>query len=312
MRVFLAGATGAIGRQLVPLLLGDGHEVIGMTRSPQRAQALRAAGAEPVVADALDREAVVEAVRGARPDAIVHQLTAIPALIDPRRIERDFVLTDRLRTEGTHNLLAGAREAGTERVVAQSIAFMYAPGANGALHVESDPQLAAEQAPKSFRRTAGAVAELERSVLGANGIVLRYGYFYGPGSSIARDGGMAEALRKRRIPIVGPGTGVWSFIHVGDAARATVAALGHDGPAVFNIVDAQPAPVVEWLPAFAQAVGAPKPLKVPTLLARPFAGSYGIQTMVHVQGADGSKARRELGWQPRYPSWREGFRDGLG
>lgn len=308
MRIFLAGATGAIGRQLVPLLLADGHEVIGMTRSPQRAQALQAAGAEPVVADALDREAVVEAVRGARPDAIVHQLTAIPALIDPRRIERDFVLTDRLRTEGTHNLLAGAGEAGTERVVAQSIAFMYAPGPTGALHVETDPQLAPEQAPRSFRRTAGAVAELERSVLDASGIVLRYGYFYGPGSSVARDGGMADALRKRRIPIVGPGTGVWSFIHVEDAARATVAALGRTGPAVYNIVDEHPVPVVEWLPAFAQAVGAPKPLKVPTLLARPFAGSYGIETMVHVQGADGSKARRELDWQPRYPS----FRDGLG
>jgi nucleoside-diphosphate-sugar epimerase len=312
MRVFLAGATGAIGRQLVPLLLGDGHQVIGMTRSSQRAQALRAAGAEPVVADALDREAVVEAVRGTRPDAIVHQLTAIPALIDPRRIERDFVLTDRLRTEGTHNLLAGAREAGTQRVVAQSIAFMYAPGPNGALHVETDPQLDPEHAPRSFRRTAGAVAELERSVLDASGIVLRYGYFYGPGSSIARDGGMGDALRKRRIPIVGPGTGVWSFIHVEDAARATVAALGRTGPAVYNIVDEQPAPVAEWLPAFAQALGAPKPLKVPTLLARPLAGSYGIQTMVHVQGADGSKARRELDWQPRYPSWREGFRDGLG
>lgn len=208
MRVFLAGATGAIGRQLVPQLLAGGHEVIGMTRSPQHAQALRAAGAEPVVADALDREAVIEAVRAARPDAVVHQLTAIPALIDPRKIERDFALTDRLRTEGTHNLLAGAREAGTGRVVAQSIAFMYAPGSGGALHVESDPQLAPEQAPKSFRRTAAAVAELERAVLGADGIVLRYGYFYGPGSSLARDGGMADALRKRRIPIVGPGTGV--------------------------------------------------------------------------------------------------------
>lgn len=312
MRVFLAGATGAIGRQLVPLLLAAGHEVTGMTRSPQRAQALRAAGAEPAVADALDREAVVEAVRGARPDAIVHQLTAIPALIDPRRIERDFVLTDRLRTEGTRNLLAGASAAGTERVVAQSIAFMYAPGPNGTLHVETDPQLIPERAPKSFRRTAGAVAELERSVLGAGGTVLRYGYFYGPGSSIARDGGMAEALRKRRIPVVGPGTGVWSFIHVEDAARATVAALGHAGPAVYNVVDEQPAPVAEWLPAFAEAVGAPRPLKVPTLLARPFAGSYGIQTMVRVQGADGSKARSELGWQPRYPSWRAGFRDGLG
>jgi nucleoside-diphosphate-sugar epimerase len=312
MKVFLAGATGAIGRRLVPLLLAEGHQVVGMTRSPARAEGLRAAGAEPVVADALEREAVVEAVRRARPDAIVHQLTAIPALIDPRRIERDFVLTDRLRTEGTHNLLAGAREAGARRVVAQSIAFVYAGGAPGTVHVESDPLLPAEQAPKSFRRTARAIAELERSVLGADGIVLRYGYFYGPGSSIARDGTMAQALRKRRIPVVGGGTGVWSFIHVEDAARATVAALKREGPATYNVVDEQPARVAEWLPAFARAVAAPRPLKVPALLARPLAGGYGIQTMVRAQGADGSLARRELGWRPRYPSWREGFRDGLG
>lgn len=312
MRVFVAGATGAIGRQLVPLLLESGHEVIGMTRSPQRAQALRATGAEPVVADALDRGAVVEAVRQARPEAIVHQLTAIPALIDPRRIARDFALTDRLRTEGTHNLLAGAREAGTPRMVAQSIAFVYAPGPPGTVHDESDPLLPVEQAPRSFRRTASAIVELERAVTGANGIVLRYGYFYGPGSSIARAGTMAAALRKRRIPIVGGGTGVWSLIHVEDAARATVAALDREGPAVYNVVDEQPVPVAEWLPAFAQAVGAPRPLKVPAVLARPLAGGYGIQTMVHVQGANGALARRELDWQPRYPSWREGFRDGLG
>jgi len=312
MRVFLAGATGAIGRPLVELLLRDGHEVIGMTRSPQRAGELQAAGAQAVVADALHRDATVAAVREARPDAIVHQLTAIPALIDPRRIERDFVLTDRLRTEGTANLLAGAREAGVRRVIAQSIAFIYAQGPPGTVHVESDPLVDPEQVPRSFRRTAGAVAELERAVLGASGIVLRYGYFYGPGNSIARAGTMAQALRKRRVPIVGPGSGVWSFIHVWDAARATVAALRREGPAVYNIVDEQPVPVAEWLPAFAQAVGAPRPLKIPTLLARPLAGPYGIQTMVHVQGADGALARRELGWELRYPSWREGFRDGLG
>ncbi|HEY2768218.1 MAG TPA: NAD(P)-dependent oxidoreductase [Solirubrobacteraceae bacterium] len=312
MRVFLAGATGAIGRQLVPQLLAAGHQVTGMTRSPARAEQLRSAGAEPAVADALDREAVIEAVRQARPDAIVHQLTAIPALIDPRRIERDFVLTDRLRTEGTHNLLAGARQVGASRVIAQSIAFAYAPAPPGTLYVESDPLLPVDQAPKSFRRTAGAITELERSVLSANGIVLRYGYFYGPGSSIARDGTMAHALRKRRIPIVGAGTGVWSFVHVEDAARATLAALDREGPATYNVVDERPAEVSEWLPAFAQAVGAPRPLKVPALIARPFAGSYGIQTMVDVRGASGELARRELDWQPRYPSWRDGFRDGLG
>jgi nucleoside-diphosphate-sugar epimerase len=156
------------------------------------------------------------------------------------------------------------------------------------------------------------LSELERAVLGAGGIALRYGYFYGPGSGIARDGTMAAELRRRRIPIVGGGRGVWSFIHIEDAARATVAALAHDGPAVFNVVDDEPAPVVEWLPAFAQALGAPRPWRVPTLIARPLAGSYGIQTMTRVQGASNALAKQELDWQPRYPSWREGFRTGLG
>ncbi len=312
MRVFIAGATGAIGRELVPALLAKGHEVTGMTRSPHKAGALRAAGAEAVVADALDREAVVEAVRRAQPEAIVHQLTAIPALLNPRRIERDFELTDRLRTEGTRNLLAAAHAAGAKRVLAQSIAFMYAQGPPGTVHGEHDALLDGEQVPKDFRRTAGAVHELETLVGAADGIVLRYGYFYGPGSSIARAGSFANELARRRMPVVGDGAGVWSFIHVKDAASATVAALDHDGPAVYNIVDDTPAPVREWLPALAQAVNAPRPWRVPTFIGRLAAGEYGLRTMVSVQGASNANAKRELGWQPQYPSWREGFRDGLG
>ncbi|HVR04870.1 MAG TPA: NAD(P)-dependent oxidoreductase [Solirubrobacteraceae bacterium] len=312
MRVFLAGATGAIGRHLVPLLLAEGHQVTGMTRSPERARDLQAAGAEAVVADALDADAVRAAVVETRPEAVIHQLTAIPARLDPRTIERDFVLTNRLRSEGTRHLVAAAREAGAQRVLAQSIAFAYAPGPSGALHAESEPLLSEQQAPKSFRRTAGALHELEQTVLGANGIVLRYGYFYGPGSSIARDGAMADELRRRRVPVVGRGQGVWSFIHLADAARATVAALAHAGPAVFNVVDDDPAPVAQWLPALARALHAPRPWRVPTLIARPLAGSYGIQTMTRVQGASNALAKRELDWQPHYPSWREGFRDGLG
>ena len=312
MKVFLAGATGAIGRQLVPLLLADGHHVTGMTRSPERAHELEAAGAEAVVADALDAAAVYAAVAQARPEAVIHQLTAIPALLNPRTIERDFALTNRLRSEGTRHLVAAAHEAGARRFLAQSIAFAYAPGAPGAVHVESDPLLSAQQAPKSFKGTARALGELEQAVLAANGTVLRYGYFYGPGNSIARDGTLAAELRRRRVPVVGGGRGVWSFIHIEDAARATVAALAHDGPAVFNVVDDEPTPVAQWLPALAQATGAPRPRRVPAFIARPLAGSYGIQTMTRVQGASNALAKRELGWQPRYPSWREGFRDGLG
>ncbi|HEY3759726.1 MAG TPA: NAD(P)-dependent oxidoreductase [Solirubrobacteraceae bacterium] len=312
MRVFLAGATGAIGRQLVPLLLADGHQVTGMTRSPQRARELQTAGAEAVIADALEREAVHAAVVQARPEAVIHQLTAIPALIDPRTIARDFVLTNRLRSEGTRHLVAAAQAAGAQRFIAQSIAFAYAPGPPGTTHDERDPLLSEQQAPKSFKGAARALGELEQAVLGANGTVLRYGYFYGPGNSIARDGTLAAELQRRRVPVVGGGRGVWSFIHIADAARATVAALTHNGPAVFNIVDDEPAPVAEWLPALAQALGAPRPWRVPTFIARPLAGNYGIETMTRAQGASNELAKRELGWQPRYASWREGFRDGLG
>lgn len=311
MRVFLAGATGAIGRQLLPLLLADGHQVTGLTRSRQRAQALKAAGAEPAVADALDREAIRQAVLAARPDAVIHELTSIPPLPNPRTMERDFLLNDRLRTEGTRHLLAAAQEAGARRVVAQSIAFSYAPGPAGTVHVESDPLLTAEQADRSFRRSAQALRELEASVLGARGIVLRYGYFYGPGTSYEREGAMTRELRRRRMPIVGDGGGVWSFVHIEDAARATLAALHHDGPACFNVVDDEPAPVAEWLPALASAVGAPRPMRIPAWLARPLAGSYGIEVMTRAQGASGALAQEQLGWRPRHRSWRDGFRTAL-
>jgi nucleoside-diphosphate-sugar epimerase len=310
MRVFLAGATGVIGRPLVRQLLADGHEVVGMTRTPAKAEALRDVGVEPVVADALDAAAVKRAVAEAQPQAVLHQLTAIPQRLDPRKILRDFELTDRLRTEGTHNLVEAARAAGAQRIVAQSIAFAYAPGPPGAVHVESDPLTS--DPPKQFRRSAAALAELERSVLGADGLVLRYGYFYGPGSSLSSSGAMCLDLAKRRMPIVGGGAGVWSFIHVEDAARATVAALTNGASGAYNIVDDEPAPAAEWLPALAEAIGAPRPMRVPAWLARPLAGSYGLAVMTKAQGASGEKAKRELGWRASYPSWREGFRSALG
>jgi 2-alkyl-3-oxoalkanoate reductase len=310
MRVFLAGASGAIGRPMVPMLIAAGHHVTGMTRSPAKLDALRAAGAEAVLADALDAEAIARAVAEAQPDAIVNQLTAIPHRLDPRKIVRDFELTDRLRVEGTRNLLAAARAAEVRRTIAQSIAFAYAPGPPGTIHRESDPLNL--DPPRQFKRTAASVAELERMVLEAGGQVLRYGYFYGPGTAIARAGSLGAEVARRRLPIVGGGTGVWPLIHIDDAARATVAALAVERPGVYNIVDDEPAPVSEWVPALAAALGAQRPMRVPAWLARPVAGSYGIMTMTRAQGASNELAKRELGWTPRIASWREGFRGALG
>jgi nucleoside-diphosphate-sugar epimerase len=310
MRVFVAGATGAIGQPLVRTLIADGHEVTAMTRSPAKAEGLRAAGAEPVIADALDADAVMACVQRAQPEAIVNQLTAIPARLDPRKIERDFAMTDRLRVESTRILLDAARAAGSRRVIAQSIAFMYAPGPPGTVHTETDPLN--PNPLKPFRRTAAAVVELERQVLAADGLVLRYGYFYGPGSAISRAGSLASELARRRLPVVGGGGGVWSLIHVEDAALATAAALTRGDSGAYNVVDDEPAPVSEWLPALATAVGAPRPMRVPAWLARPLAGSYGVMTMTSAQGAANALVKKELGWRPRWPSWREGFRNALG
>ncbi len=310
MRVFLAGATGVIGRRLVPMLLADGHHVTGMTRSPEKADTLRAAGVEPVVADALDASAVAAAVGDARPYAVIHQLTSLPPRIDPRTIARDFAMNDRLRSEGTRILVNAAQAAGATRILAQSIAFAYAPGPAGTVHSEDDPLYV--DSPEPFRRSARALRDLERTVVGAGGIALRYGYFYGPGSSISASGSMGEDVARRRMPIVGRGQGVWSFVHVDDAARATIAALTKGGPGAYNVVDDDPVPVVRWLPALAEALGAKKPLRVPVWLARPLAGSYGVTTMTRAQGASNKLAKQELGWAPAFSSWREGFRGGLG
>ena len=312
MRVLLAGATGVIGRVLLPQLLEQGHEVVAMCHSPDKLEGLRAQGAEAVAADALDAAALRGAVAAARPQAVIHQLTAIPARINPRKMVRDFAQNDRLRTEGTANLVAAAKAAGAERLIAQSIAFAYAPGPPGTVHAEGDPLIAPEGAPKEFRRSAGAIAALEGAVLGAGGVVLRYGYFYGPGSSVSREGAMAADVSRRRLPIVGSGAGVWSFIHVADAASATVAALALQGPKVLNVVDDEPARVSEWIPALSEALGAPAPRRVPALVAKLAAGSYGTAVMTSSQGAANAAARAQLpGWSPRYPSWREGFRTGL-
>ena len=302
MRVFLAGAAGVIGRRLAPLLLAAGHEVIGTTRSAARASELEQLSVQAAVVDVFDAGALRAAVLAARPDAVIHQLTALPQRLDTRRPERTFAANDRIRTEGTRNLLAAAAAAGVGRVIAQSIAFVYAPGPPGTIHGEDD-----ELVPAAASATAGAVAELERMVSEAAGVVLRYGFFYGPGSGISREGAFGQDVRRRRLPVVGRGEGVWPLIHVDDAAAATVAALAHEGPAVFNVIDDHPAPVAEWLPGFAAALGAPRPLRVPAFAARLIGGEYAVQTMTALQGASNARARRELGWAPRYTSWREGF-----
>jgi nucleoside-diphosphate-sugar epimerase len=310
MRVFLAGATGVIGRRLTPMLLAEGHELTCMTRSPEKATGLREQGADAVVADALDPAAVSDAIRRAGPEAVIHQLTALPARIDPRKMQRDFALNDRLRSEGTRILVDAAQAAGARRFLAQSIAFAYAPGPPGTVHRESDPLFL--DAPEPFRRSVHALRDLEQAALGCGGLVLRYGYFYGAGSAISSGGSMAADLARRRMPVVGGGGGVWSFVHVDDAARATVLALTHGASGAYNVVDDEPARVSEWLPALAASLGAPRPMRVPAFIARLAAGSYGVSVMTKAQGASNELARRELGWAPAHASWREGFASALG
>ncbi len=306
MRVFVAGATGAIGRQLVPRLVAAGHEVHGMTRSEAKRPLLEELGAVPVVADALDPDRVAEAVARARPEVIVHELTAIGS-INMRRFDRDFALTNRLRTEGTDHLLSAGQAVGVRQFVAQSIAtFGIYERSGGPVKSEEDPL--ETRPPREMRETLAAVRHLEEAVLGAEwteGIVLRYGAFYGPGTSLAPGAEQLELIRQRKLPLVGDGGGVWSFIHVADAAEATVAAIERGRRGVYNIVDDDPAPVAEWLPELARQLGAKPPMRVPRLLGRLFAGEAGVVMMTAIRGASNAKAKRELGWEPGHPSWRQ-------
>jgi nucleoside-diphosphate-sugar epimerase len=308
MRVFVAGATGAIGKQLVPRLVGAGHEVHGMTRSESKRAMLYELGAVPVVADALDPDQVAEAVARARPDVIVHELTAIGGL-DMRHFDRDFALTNRLRTEGTDHLLSAGQAVGVRRFVAQGVgAYGMYVRTGGPVKSEEDPL---DPTPaREMRETLASIRHLEQAVLGAEwteGIVLRYGVFYGPGTSMAPGEEQFELVRRRKFPLVGDGGGVWSFIHTADAAEATVAAVEHGSRGVYNVVDDDPAPVAEWLPALAQELGAKKPMRVPRFIGRLFAGEAGVVMMTDVRGASNAKAKRELAWRPAHPSWRQGF-----
>ena len=311
MRVFVAGASGAIGRPLVRRLVAAGHEVTGMTRRAERAKELEAAGASAVVCDVYDTAALKAAVVGARPEALVHQLTSLPWQLDPRKPET-YEATNRVRTEGTRNLIEAARAAGARRIVAQSIAAVYAP-VGGWVKSEDDPVI--EGAPGHFGEAMDAIADLERQVTqaeGLEGLALRYGFFYGPHTQYAPDGYWAQEVRRRRFPVVGSGDGMLSFIQVEDAAGATIAACERGAAGVYNVVDDEPARLRDWLPAYAEALGAKRPFRVPVWLAKLVAGREIVAMATSTRGASNAKAREELGWEPLHSSWRMGFQEALG
>ena len=320
MKILVAGASGAIGRALVPLLVGAGHDVVGMVQRPRSVEVVHALGAEPRTVDALDAAAVLKCFREARPQVVIHQLTAIPAAIDMRHFDRDFALTNLLRTEGTRNLLAAAVDVGTTHFIAQSFAgWTYGRSANGAstkpkpgskLKTEEDAFDPAP--PKRLRTSLDALKTLERAVLSEarlTGTVLRYGPFYGPHTSIVKDGSTVQAVRRRKLPLVGEGTGIWSFVHIEDAASATAAVVEAGRGGVYNVVDDEPAPVSEWLSFLAHCAHAQPPRQVSAWMARLLIGEHVIALMNEIRGVSNAKIKRELGWTPRWPSWRDGFRE---
>jgi 2-alkyl-3-oxoalkanoate reductase len=300
MRVFVAGASGALGTRLVPQLIHAGHEVVGTHQSPANAELLRRLGAKPVMLDLLDASAVREAVLESAPEAIVHEATALGNATWGRNFDKVFARTNQLRTKGTDALLAAAREADVRRFIAQSFASYRYARQGGPIKTEDDPLH--PTAPANAQQSFAAMNYLEQAVTDFGGIVLRYGGFYG-----AANDGLIEPVRRRLYPIIGDGGGITSWIHLEDAASATVLALEHDGPAIYNIVDDEPAPLREWLPVFAQALGAKPPRHFPTWLARLFAGEAAVVMGTDARGASNAKAKHELAWTPRYPSWREGF-----
>ncbi|HEY3925495.1 MAG TPA: NAD(P)-dependent oxidoreductase [Acidothermaceae bacterium] len=320
MKVFVAGATGVLARAIIPLLVAQGHEVVGMTRSPSKQDLVRSLGARPVVADALDPDAVAQAVASTEPEVIVHELTALTGKLsmrDMRHPERSpmAIMTRRLRTEGTDHLLAAGRAVGARRFVAQSFAAFRFAHTGEPVQTEADP--VDLNPPAAMRIPILGVLNMERAVTTiewGDGLVLRYGGLYGPGTSLslAPDAQMAASVRKRQFPIMGDGGGVWSHVHIDDAAAATVTAVNHGQPGIYNIVDDEPAPIRDWLPVLASALDAKPPRRIPRWLGRLAAGETATLMMTEVVGASNEKAKRELGWQLRYPSWRQGFAQGLG
>jgi len=312
MRIFLAGATGAIGQRLVPLLVDAGHEVVGSTRTPAKVDGLRLAGVTPVVLDGRDGDAVRLAVLEAEPEVVIHQMTALSGNLDLRHFAESFAETNRLRTETTDRLIDAAVEAGAKRFIAQSFAGWPNEQSGGPVKTEEAPLNT--DPPKQVHETLGAILHLESVTTGTPGIeglALRYGGLYGAGNALGKDGVMLEAVVKRQMPIVGGGSGIWSFLHIDDAAQATALAVDRGAPGIYNIVDDEPAPVSEWLPYLAEVLGARKPRRVPVWLARLIVGEPLVSMMTKIRGSSNAKAKRELGWKLEYPSWRVGFRDGL-
>jgi nucleoside-diphosphate-sugar epimerase len=306
MNVFIAGATGAVGRTLIPKLIAEGHTVTGTTRSEAKAASLRDLGADAVLMDGLDRDSVMAAVTAAKPDAIVHQMTALSGDFDFRDVDKTFAMTNRLRTEGTEHLLAAAQAVGARRFIAQSYAGWPNAQTGGPVKAETDPL--DPDPPRGIRETHAAIRRVESLTTAAGGIVLRYGGFYGPGTGLAPGGDQLELVRKRKFPLIGDGGGIWSFAHTEDVATGTIAALdrGREGE-IYNIVDDDPAPVREWLPMLARSIGAKPPRHIPAWLARRLASPAAVMMMTTARGASNAKAKGELDWTPAWPSWREGF-----
>lgn len=310
MKIFIAGGSGAVGARLVPMLVASGHEVTGTARSDAGLDRIRSAGGRGVIMDGTDEASIHRAVLDARPDVLVHELTSLSGRFDFKRFDETFAVTNRLRTRGTDALIAAAQEAGTDRIIVQSYTGWTNEHAGSRVKTEADP---IDPSPvPAARNTLAAIAHAERATVAAGGIALRFGNFYGPGQSLGEGGQMLESVRRRQVPIVGDGAGIWSFCHIDDAATATAAAVARGSAGVYNIVDDEPAEVAEWLPELSRAVGAKPPIRVPAWIARTLIGEFGVSWMTTARGASNAKAKVELGWQPRYASWRDGFRDGLG
>lgn len=310
MKIFIAGATGAVGSRLVPLLVAAGHEVAGTSRTVDGARRVENAGADGVIMDGLDTDSIRRAVLDSRPDVIVHELTSLAGGMNLKKLDASFALTNELRTRATDALLAAGREAGTSRFVVQSFTGWTNEHTGSAVKTEADPLEA--RPPASARQSLAAIAHLEAATVAAGGLVVRYGPLYGPGQTLGKGGEMLELVARSKMPVVGGGRGIWSFTHVDDAASATAAAVTDGAPGLYNIVDDDPAPVAEWLPVLAECAGGKNPMHLPAWVARPLIGDFGVQWMTTARGSSNAKARAELGWAPRYASWREGFRTGLG
>jgi len=313
MKVFVTGGTGAIGKFLLPALLEKGHEVVALTRSANKAVLLEEQGVTAVIADPLNKSQLTAAVRRAEPEVIIHELTALSGVDNFRNLDQDFALTNRFRSEVTETLLAAARTIGTQRFIAQSYCGWPYARKGGPVKTEEDPL--DPKPPENFTKTLAAIRFLENkigSIPGLEGIALRYGTWYGPGNAIGKGGSVYKLVKKRRMPVVGGGGGIWSFLHISDAANATVAAITNGAPGVYNIVDDEPAKVSTWLPALAKAIGAKPPYKMPHWLGELLIGKAGVMMMTQVRGGSNAKAKRDLGWAPKYASWRQGFVEGLG